>query len=233
MSDQPTLGIIGSGNIGGALARFAVRAGLNVVLSNSRGPESLAGLVEQLGPRARAATPAEAARVGEWVALSVPLSSYPQIPVAPLESKVVLDTTNYYPDRDGSIADLEAEKITTSGLVQRHLRGSEVVKAFNNMWVKHLIALARPMGALDRSVLPIAGDSPEAKASAAQLIDLLGFDTLDAGTLADSWRFQRDTPAYVRLYFRNQQEVTADDPGAPTSADQVRAALAAAQRRTD
>ncbi len=230
MSNQSTLGIIGSGNIGATLARFAVRAGLNVVLSNSRGPETLSDLVAELGPQARAGTPAEAARAGDWVVLAVPLKSYLQIPAAPLAGKVVLDATNYYPDRDGAMAELDAEQVTTSELVQRHLAQSDVVKAFNNMWVKHLPALARPMGASDRSVLPIAGDLQEAKTAVAQLIDLLGFDTLDAGTLADSWRFQRDTPAYVGVYFANPQEPTADDPGAPTDADSVRAALAAARR---
>jgi 8-hydroxy-5-deazaflavin:NADPH oxidoreductase len=230
MSNQSTVGIIGSGNIGGTLARFAVRAGLNVVLSNSRDPETLADLVAELGPQARAATPAEAAAAGDWVVVSIPLKHYLQLPVAPLAGKVVLDTTNYYPDRDGSIAELDAEKITSSELIQQHLPESKIVKAFNNIWVNHLLALARPTGAPDRSVLPIAGDTEEAKTAATRLIDLLGYDTLDAGSLAESWRFQRDTPAYVGVYFKNQQEMTAEDPGGPTNAEKIHAALAAAQR---
>jgi predicted dinucleotide-binding enzyme len=230
MSHQPTLGLIGSGNIGGALARLAVNAGLNVVLSNSRGPETLADLVAELGPQARAATPAEAAAAGDWVVVTIPLKNYRQIPVEPLAGKVVLDTTNYYPDRDGSIAELDAEEVTTSELLQRHLPDSKIVKAFNSIWVNHLLSLARQAGAPDRSVLPIAGDALEAKAAAAKLIDLLGYDTLDAGALADSWRFQRDTPAYVGVYFKDQQNMTGEDPGGPTSAETIRAALAVAQR---
>ncbi len=230
MSHQSTVGIIGSGNIGGTLARFAVDAGLNVVLSNSRGPETLADLVAELGPRARAATPEEAAAAGDWVVVAVPLKNYRQIPVAPLAGKVVIDANNYYPERDGSIPELDAEKVTTSELLQRHLPDSKVVKAFNNIWVKHLRALARPAGAPDRAVLPIAGDTAEAKAAAARLIDQLGYDTVDAGTLADSWRFQPDTPAYVRLYFKDSDEMTAEDPGAASSAEEVLSALAAARR---
>ncbi|MGN9787998.1 NADPH-dependent F420 reductase [Nonomuraea sp. ZG12] len=230
MSHQPTLGLIGSGNIGGALARLAVDAGLDVVLSNSRGPETLADLVAELGPQARAATPAEAAAAGDWVVVAVPFNHYRQIPVEPLAGKVVLDATNYYPERDGSIAELDAEEVTSSELLQQHLPDSKIVKAFNNIWVKHLPTLARPTGAPDRSVLPIAGDATEAKAAATQLLDLLGFDTVDAGALADSWRFQRDAPAYVGLYFKNPQEMTMEDPGGSASAEKVRAALAAAQR---
>jgi 8-hydroxy-5-deazaflavin:NADPH oxidoreductase len=217
--------------IGGALARLAVDAGLNVVLSNSRSPETLAGLVAELGSRARAATPSEAAAAADWVVVAVPLKHQSQIPVAPLAGKVVLDATNYYPERDGSIAELDDEKVTTSELLQRHLTGSEVVKAFNNIWVKHLASLARPAGAPDRSVLPIAGDTPDAKAAATRLIDLLGYDTLDTGPLADSWRFQRDTPAYVKLYFKDQRELTEEDPGGTVTAGELRAALAAARRQ--
>lgn len=230
MPHQPTLGLIGSGKIGGALARLAVDAGLNVVLSNSRGPETLADLVAELGPQARAATPAEAAAAGDWVVVTIPLKNYRQVPVAPLAGKVVLDTANYYPDRDGSIAELDAEEVTTSELLQRHLPDSKIVKAFNNIWVNHLISLARPAGSPDRSVLPIAGDATDAKAAATQLLDLIGFDALDTGSLADSWRFQRDTPAYVGLYFKDPQNKTVEDPGGPMSAETMRAALAAAQR---
>ena len=202
MPHQPTLGLIGSGKIGGALARLAVDAGLNVVLSNSRGPETLADLVAELGPQARAATPAEAAAAGDWVVVTIPLKNYRQVPVAPLAGKVVLDTANYYPDRDGSIAELDAEEVTTSELLQRHLPDSKIVKAFNNIWVNHLISLARPAGSPDRSVLPIAGDATDAKAAATQLLDLIGFDALK----------------------------TVEDPGGPMSAETMRAALAAAQR---
>ncbi|WP_328584388.1 NADPH-dependent F420 reductase [Streptomyces sp. NBC_00370] len=229
-----TLGLIGSGNIGGTLARLGVAAGLDVVLSNSRGPQTLTALVDELGPRARAATAAEAAEAGDWVVVTVPLKNYRQVPVAPLVGKVVLDTDNYYPERDGRIPELDAEELTTSELLQRHLPDSHVVKAFNNIFFKHLAALARPAGAADRTTLPIAGDSAQAKASATRLIDLLGYHALDAGTLADSWRFQRDTPAYVVPYAKNPQGlgVSGDDPGARADSTALRAALDAAVRPT-
>ncbi|MCX4825676.1 NAD(P)-binding domain-containing protein [Streptomyces sp. NBC_01142] len=227
-----TLGLIGSGHIGSTLARLGVAAGLDVVLSNSRGPETLADLVAELGPRARAATSAEAAAVGDWVVVTVPLKNYRQVPVAPLAGKVVLDTNNYYPERDGEIAELDAEETTTSELLQRHLPDAKVVKAFNNIFFTHLAALARRSGAVDRSALPIAGDDPEAKAAATRLLDLLGYDAVDAGPLADSWRFQRDTPAYVVPYAKNPQGrgISMDDPGVSADAATVRVALAAAQR---
>ncbi|MEV6419428.1 NAD(P)-binding domain-containing protein [Streptomyces sp. NPDC051662] len=226
-----TLGLIGSGRIGSTLARLGVAAGLDVVLSNSRGPETLAELVAELGPRARAATPAEAAAAGDWVVVTVPLKNYRQVPVAPLAGKVVLDTNNYGQERDGQIAELDAEETTSSELLQRHLPDAHVVKAFNNIFFLHLAALTRPTGAADRTALPIAGDDPEAKASATRLLDLLGFDAVDVGTLADSWRFQPGTPAYGVPYAQDPQGLAiADDPGRSADAATLRTALAAATR---
>ncbi|MFD7444661.1 NADPH-dependent F420 reductase [Streptomyces sp. NPDC059909] len=229
-----TLGLIGSGNIGSTLARLGVAAGLNVVLSNSRGPKTLSDLVAELGPRARAATPEVAAAAGDWVVVSIPLKNYRAVPVAPLTGKIVLDTNNYYPERDGRIPELDAEETTTSALLQRHLPESRVVKVFNNIYFRHLAALARPAGAPDRSALPIAGDDPAAKASAAELLDRLGYDAVDAGELAGSWRFQRDAPAYVVPYAKNPQGlgVSVDDQGRPADVATLRAALAAAVRPT-
>ncbi|WP_248964025.1 NADPH-dependent F420 reductase [Sphaerisporangium perillae] len=227
-----TLGLIGSGNIGSTLARLAVDAGLDVVLSNSRGPDTLASLVEELGPRARAATPAEAAAAGDWVVVTIPLKAYQQVPAESLAGKVVLDTGNYYPQRDGQIPELDAEQTTTSELLQRHLPDAKVVKAFNNIYFKHLAALARPSGAPDRSALPIAGDDPAAKTAATALLDTLGFDAVDAGALAEGWRFQRDTPAYAVPYAKDPRGtgIAGDDPGSPASADTIRTALTAARR---
>lgn len=142
-----TLGIIGSGMIGGAVARLAVAAGLDVVVSNSRGPESLAGLVAELGARARAATPAEAARAGDLVVVAVPLRAYDRLPAAELAGKTVIDATNHYPDRDGRIAALDTGELTSSALVQRQLAGATVVKAFATIDFHHLATLARPAGA--------------------------------------------------------------------------------------
>ena len=195
-----TIGFIGSGNIGSTVARLAVDAGYEVVLSNSRGPETLAELVEHLGPRARAATAAEAAADGDIVVVTVPLRAYREVPVDPLQGKVVIDTNNYYPDRDGHIAELDDESTTTSELLQQHLPQSQVVKAFNNIYVSHLATLARPSGDSERSALPIAGDDETAKKSVTAFLDAIGYDAYDVGPLSEGWRYQRDTAAYVQPY---------------------------------
>ena len=196
-----TLGILGSGHIGATFARLAVLAGHDVVLSNSRSPETLHPLTAALGPRARAATAQEAAEAGDVVLVSVPFGRYRELPAAALTGgTLVLDTGNYYPDRDGRIAELDDARATTSGMVQEHLAGAQVVKVLNNIWFHHLGLAARPAGAADRSTLPVAGDHPDATKAAMALIDELGYDTLDTGGLADSWRFERDQPAYVAPY---------------------------------
>src|SRR3954465_14608745 len=141
-----TIGLIGSGHIGGTVARLAVDAGHDVVLSNSRGPETLTALIDELGPHARAATPEEAAASGDVVVVTIPLKAYRAVPVEPLRGKVVIDTNNYYPQRDGQIAELDDESTTTSELLQAHLPESHVVKAFNNIFVKQLGTLQRPSG---------------------------------------------------------------------------------------
>jgi predicted dinucleotide-binding enzyme len=128
--------------------------------------------------------------------VTVPLRSYRSIPVEPLRDKVVIDTMNYYPARDGRVPELDDESTTTSELLQAHLTESKVVKAFNNIFFVHLGELARPAGAPDRSTLPIAGDHADAKALVARLLDEIGYDVLDLGPLAEGWRIQRDTAAY-------------------------------------
>jgi predicted dinucleotide-binding enzyme len=228
-----TIGLIGSGNIGSTIARLAVDAGYDVVLSNSRGPETLADLVAKLGPRSRAATAADAAEAADIAVVTVPLKSYRQVPVEPLRGKVVIDTNNYYPDRDGHIAQLDDESTTTSELLQAHLDGSSVVKAFNNIYVDHLATLARPAGDPERSVLTIAGDDAEAKTTVRQFLDAIGYDTLDVGALAEGWRFQRDTSAYVTPY-AVPGTAYPDWSGRPaTSSTILQDALAAAQRYRD
>ena len=195
-----TIGFIGSGNIGSTLARLAVAAGYDVVMSNSRGPETLTGLVGELGSNARAGHVLEAGRAADVVVVTVPLYAIHDLPPEAVEGKVVVDTCNYYPGRDGEIQPLEEETLTTSELVQQHLTGADVVKACNNIFFGALGVLGRPAGAPDRSALPIAGDDDQAKRVVAHLLDTLGFDTVDAGPLAEGWRFQRDTPAYVTPY---------------------------------
>jgi 8-hydroxy-5-deazaflavin:NADPH oxidoreductase len=226
-----TVGLIGSGNIGGTVARLAVAAGYDVVLSNSRGPETLKDLVDELGPRARAGTPADAAEAGDLVVVTIPLRAYRSVPVEPLAGKVVIDTNNYYPQRDGHIPELDDESTTTAELLQRHLPTSKVVKGFNNIYFKHLLSLARPAGAPDRTALPIAGDDADAKARVTAFLDAIGYDTVDAGPLAEGWRFQRDTAAYANLYFGDGG--FRPDAGVPAGAATVRAALAAARRYAD
>jgi 8-hydroxy-5-deazaflavin:NADPH oxidoreductase len=215
-----TIGLIGSGNIGSTVARLAVDAGHDVVLSNSRGPETLQGLVDELGPHARAATAEEAAEAGDIVVVTIPLGAVDQVPAAPLAGKVVIDTCNYYPQRDGQIAELDDESTTTSELVQRHLPDSHVVKAFNNISYVHLGTLGQPSGSPDRSVLAIAGDDEGAKRTVTALLDSFGYDAYDAGPLAEGWRFQRDTAAYVGLY---NADTTGTWPPPPGSGRQITA----------
>ncbi|MFD3456661.1 NADPH-dependent F420 reductase [Streptomyces sp. NPDC058691] len=224
-----TLGLIGSGNIGSTLARLAADAGLDVVLSNSRGPETLADLVSEIGPRARAATPEEAAAAGDWVVVTIPLKAVDQVPVKPLAGKTVIDTGNYYPQRDGNIAVLDDGSSTDSQLLQNHLPESHVVKAFNNIFFRHLAVLGRPKGAPDRTTLAVAGDDPAAVAHAAELLDLLGYDALAYGTLADSWRQQPDTPVYGPPYAGGSADF-ANAQATPASADTIRALIDAATR---
>jgi predicted dinucleotide-binding enzyme len=195
--NMTTLGLIGSGHIGSALARAALGQGWDVVLSNSRGPETLTDLVNELGPKARAATSAEAAAAGDLVVVTIPTKNISDIPVEPLAGKIVIDTNNYYPQRDGQIAELDDESTTVSELLQRHLPTSKVVKAFNHIAANDIGAQALPAGTADRRALAIAGDDAEAKATVAAFIDSVGFDVVDAGPLSEGWRFQKDNPAYI------------------------------------
>lgn len=195
-----TLGVIGTGMVGLGAARRAVDAGLDVVLSNSRGPETLAGIVAELGERSRAATPAEAAEAGDLVLASVPLAAYRQLPRAELAGKTVIDPMNYAPHADFAMPVLDSNELTSSEMVQRHLAGARVVKALHSIGPKQLLELYRPAGAPDRTALPISGDHPDAKKEAADLLDVLGFDTVDLGTLADSWRSEPNSPLYALPY---------------------------------
>jgi hypothetical protein len=217
--------LIGSGQIGSTVARLAANAGYDVVLSNSRGPETLTDLVAELGPRARAATGAEAAAAGDLVLVSIPVIAYPTLPAADLTGKIVLDTGNYYPQRDGRIAALDSGSLTASEHLARHLPNARIVKVFNNIFYKHLQNLARPAGAADRTYLPIAGDDAGAKLAVVEFLDSIGYGANDAGPLADSWRQQAGSPAYGAPYgeFEN-------DKGAPANAAAIREALAAATR---
>ena len=209
-----TIGFIGAGKIGSQVARLALKSGHEVVLSNSRGPETLSTLIQELGPKARAASVEEAARSGEIVVVTIPLGKYRSVPIEPLIGKIVIDTNNYYPQRDGRIAELDQETATSTELLQRQLPQSKVVKAFNHIYAAELTTHGLPHGTPGRRALVIAGDDAAAKARVSALLDAFGFDAVDAGSAADSWRIQPGTPAY----------------GPRRNAEQLRADLAAAKR---
>lgn len=195
----PTVGIIGSGLVGGSVARLAVEAGYSVVLSNSRGPESIAELVSELGPLARAATVDEAIEAGDIIALPVPLASFDALPAGKLAGKVVLDQTNYYPEFWRN-AELDAGKLTSSELVQRHLKDSLVVKGLHNLDWNHMYSNARPKGDAERTTLPIAGNDTAAKKAVTRFLEAVGYDVVDAGPLEESWRIEPETPIYFWPY---------------------------------
>jgi len=209
-----TIGLIGSGHIGSQLARLAVQHGYRAVLSNSRGPDTLSDLVAEIGEGASAGTAEDAAREGDIVVVTIPLKNIGSVPVEPLAGKIVIDTNNYYPQRDGRIAELDDESTTTAELLQRHLPDSKVVKAFNHIGSADLTTANSPAGTPGRRALAIFGDDDEARATVTDLIDEFGFDVVDGGPLAEGWRIQRDTPGYVR----------------PDDADGLRAHLAEAKR---
>lgn len=225
-----TIAFIGSGQIGSTIARLAASAGYDVVLSNSRGPETLSELAKDLGPRARAATSAEAAAAGDLVVVSIPFKAYLQVPVEPLAGKTVIDTNNYYPQRDGQYPELDAESTNAAELLQKHLPTSHVVKCFNNIFVGHLGSLARPSGAADRSALAIAGDDTAAKAEVTGFLDRIGYDAVDAGALAEERRFRPGSAAYAVPYGGGRQDFWAADAH-PVDANELRARLAAADEQ--
>jgi predicted dinucleotide-binding enzyme len=211
--------------IGATVARLAIAGGHQVVLSNSRGPETLGDLVAELGPQARAATSVEAATAGDIVVVTVPVKADADMPAAALAGKTVLDTGNYYPARDGQIAELDSKSVTDSEFLARYLPGAKVVKVFNNIFFKHLLSLTRPAGATDRTYLPIAGDDAAAKSAVTAFLDSIGYGAIDVGPLAEGWRQQPGTPVYGTPYgaFENEKGTTAGE-------DVVRAALAQATR---
>lgn len=194
------IGILGAGFIGRALARLAVAAGDEVMIANSRDPSTLTSTAVAL--RCRTGTAEEAAQWGDVVVVSVPFTAIGQLPAAAMAGKLVLDTCNHYPQRDGADPALESMAETTGERLAALLPGARVVKAFNAILQGDLDTDARPSGARDRRALPIAGDDPVARAETAALIDRWGFDAVDAGAMAESWRFERAMPAYCLAFDR-------------------------------
>jgi predicted dinucleotide-binding enzyme len=191
------IGFIGTGNIGGTLAKRLGEAGHEVMVSNSRGPETLADVVAELGPKAQAGTAAEAAAFGDVVIVAIPFGRYGELPKDELDGKIVVDADNYYAGRDGDFPDGEH---TSSSAVAHFLTGSRVVKAFNTMQWTNLRDRGRPAGDPERVALPLAGDDAEAKKVVAALIDELGFDPVDAGDLdSTASRMEPGTPVYGAL----------------------------------
>ncbi len=190
------VGIIGAGHIGSTLARGLVDRGYEVVISNSRGPETLQTLVADLGPNATAGTVTDAA-AGDVVIVTVPLKAYQQVPVEPLAGKIVLDTNNYYWERDGRITALDEKRVTTTGLLQDHLPASKVAKAFNHIASGQILTDGSTSGTPGRRALATASDHADAAAWVTALYDSFGFDTVDIGSVGESWRVERDQPAYV------------------------------------
>jgi|SRR6185312_14781549 len=192
------IGIIGAGNIGGALTRRFAQLGHEVFVANSRGPASLASLAKETG--AKPVTVQEAARSGEVVVVTIPEGKIRDLPkdlfAGVPDDVVVVDTGNYYPQqRDGRLNEIE-DGVTESRWVEHQL-GHPVVKAFNNIYAKHLLELGRPAGTPGRIALPVAGDNSRAKEVVLKLVNELGFDAVDAGGLDDSWRQQPGTPVYA------------------------------------
>lgn len=234
-----TIGIIGSGLVGKAIAHLAIAAGYQVVISNSRGPETLAELLAELGPRARAGTVEQAIAAGDIVTLSIPLAAFERLPADSLAGKIVIDQTNYYPGLgEFRRADLDRGELTSSELVQRHLPGARLVKAIHNLGWIHMEHNARPAGDPGRTTLPIAGNDVTAKQAVARFIETIGYDVIDTGTLADSWRIEPNTPIYFWPYIPAIPEGTDEaeakrlyqQAGAPLSPKEAKALVERTER---
>lgn len=233
------IGIIGSGLVGKAVARLAVAAGYHVVISNSRGPETLADLVEELGPLARAGTVGEAIASADIVSIAIPLATFEALPADKLAGKIVLDQSNYYPGLgEFRRADLDNGELTSSELVQRHLRGAKVVKGMHNLGWIHMEGNARPKGDARRTTLPIAESDAAAKEVVMRFIENIGYDVVDAGSLADSWRIEPNTAIYFTPYApkipdgltEEEAKKVYKQPGEPLSPSEARKLIETAVR---
>jgi len=186
------IAIVGSGNIGASAARLFVRAGHEVVLSNSRGGQGLEALVAELGAKARAATIEEAAHFGEVVLVAIPFGKFRTLPERAFDGKVVIDAGNYYPERDGEFAELDKDETTSSELMAAHLKGARLVKGFNTIWFEHLASQGDISAPLEqRRAIFIASDDSDAKAIVARLIEEIGFAAVDTGFLHEGGRSQQ------------------------------------------
>jgi 8-hydroxy-5-deazaflavin:NADPH oxidoreductase len=211
-----TIGILGSGHVGNNLAKTAIAHGYDVVLSNTQGPDSLSGLVRELGPHASAATPAGAAGAGDFAIVAIPLATIGQVPVGPLAGKVVICTINYFPEPYGHVLEIDNGTTTAPGLLQAHLPESRVVRAFSMINAAEMSGDGHPPGDPRRRALALAGDDPAAKRLVAGLYDEFGFDAVDIGGLGESWRVDAGQPAFVTR--QNIAELTANVANAKRAA---------------
>ena len=190
------IGIIGAGNIGGNAAKLFAAAGHEIAIANSRGPETLADLVNEIGHGAKAVTADEAAKFGEIVFVSIPLGKINKLPADGLAGKIVIDSNNYYPERDGQIAELDSDETTSSELLAEHLKGAKIVKAFNTIWFEHLKTLGnKDLPLENRRVIFVAGDDDNAKKTVSNLIEEIGFAAYDTGSLSEGGRNQAPNSA--------------------------------------
>ena len=202
-----TIGIIGAGEVGTAIAQAAIRLGYDVVIANSRGPETLKRLIDQLGPSARAGSAAEAAAAADFAVIAVPLKLVNNMPVEELAGKIVLDTNNYMIWRDGNYPQIDSGEKTIYELRQEQLPTSKIVQAFSHIQAPHMAARARPAGASDRIAVPISSNYPEAVTLVADLLDRIGFDAVDNSPLSEAWRSAPGQPAWVALNHQTKPEL--------------------------
>ncbi len=185
------IGIIGAGNIGGNAAILFAEAGHEIAIANSRGPETLTEEVEEIGENAKAVTVEEAADFGEIIFVSIPFGKYKELPADNFEGKIVIDSNNYYPDRDGEFAEIESNKVTSSELLAEHLKGAKIVKAFNTIWFEHLKTQGNnDLPVEERRVIFLCGDDAEAKKKVSALIEEIGFGVYDTGSLSEGGKTQ-------------------------------------------
>ena len=205
-----TIGIIGAGEVGGQLARAAIKCGYEVVIANSRGPESLRALVTELGPKARAETAEKAAEAGDFVIIAVPLKLVNNMPADALAGKIVIDTNNYMPWRDGQYDVVDAGEKTEHELRQEQLPRSKVAKAFTHIQAPRLFLSARPAATPDRHALSVSSNFPEAVELVTRLYDQFGFDTVDNSPLSESWRSGPGQPAWHAHAHQTREQLVAN-----------------------
>lgn len=222
-----TVAVVGAGAIGSTVAGLAVANGWQVVISNSRGPDTLEPLVARLGAAATAATIPDAVDGADLVVVAVPVRAYAALPVLPFRDHVVVDTGNYSPDRDGDIPSLRNGTTTVARMLADRLGSATVVKTFNTIHFEHLAVLGRPGSAPDRSALPLATDDPAARDTVTGFLDSLGFDVVDIGGLDEEWRIQPGRPAFGSPYAGGSADLS-EAIAVPADTTTVRRAVAAA-----